>query len=96
MTTPDKYTKNQPEQGNDHTESKTKSSPCALCECEVFDTGYVEGRLLDWYCPRESLRDYHGLKQELEQEFGLDLTIAVIKHHVKEHTAYFPEEMANE
>jgi hypothetical protein len=77
-------------------EDRTTNSVCALCECEAFDMGYVEGRLLDWYCPRESSRDYHGLKQELEQEFGLDLTISVIKHHVKEHTAYFPEEMANE
>ena len=78
------------------TVDRTISSVCALCECEAFDTGYVEGRLLDWYCPRGSRRDYLGLKQEPEREFNLDLTVALVKHHVKEHIAYFPEEIANE
>ena len=71
---------------------RTKSNACPLCECEEFDAGYVEGRLLDWYCPRGSPRDYLGLKQELEQEFDLDLTVAMVEHHIKEHISYFPEE----
>lgn len=62
-------------------------SECSLCDCGAIAPGDISRRLVE-YWPEGGHPDYLALKRDLEDEFGLSITVSGLKRHLDNHIFY--------
>lgn len=68
---------------------RSQYSDCPICACDWFDAGFIDKRLKTEYWPEGAWKpDFHAMKQELEDRFGIVISEADIKEHWELHVAH--------